>query len=288
MSISRVPALLGSSMGSPRRIPRAAIVLALALVVSPAGVRGQEVLTNESVIAMKQARLPDTVILAKIRSTQNKFDLSTNALIALKGAGVSDQIIEAMVTQPAPTPTAQPAPPPPQVAHSPTVIVPGIPAPGAPGIVAAPVRSNVREVIYHVAGAKNVEMTPVAVAVETNASFWKRKNEIVLQGRRARYRIPDRQPVFLSPYSSTEVLLVRLKPGDDHDDRNLTVGKYEPFRQQSGVSASDRVEVVTETDPGGLYKISPARPLRPGEYGFLVLGMHVTTTTGKIFEFGVD
>ena len=72
----------------------------------------QEVLTNESVMAMKKAGLSDSLILAKIRTSPTKFDVSTKGLIALKGAGLSDQIIEAMVSHPGtPGSAATPAPP---------------------------------------------------------------------------------------------------------------------------------------------------------------------------------
>ena len=53
-------------------------------------------LTNEDVIKMVQAKLGEAVILAKIRSSPCKFDTSTDALIKLKGAGVSDAILQAM------------------------------------------------------------------------------------------------------------------------------------------------------------------------------------------------
>jgi len=45
---------------------------------------------------MVAAKLPDTVILAKIRSSQCKFDTSTDGLIRLKQDGVSDGVIQAM------------------------------------------------------------------------------------------------------------------------------------------------------------------------------------------------
>src|SRR3989441_11905417 len=71
------------------------IILCLFLLAT--SVAAQEVLTNDVVMAMKKAGLSDTVILAKIRSSQSKFDVSTRALVDLKQAGLSDQIIEAML-----------------------------------------------------------------------------------------------------------------------------------------------------------------------------------------------
>lgn len=56
-----------------------------------------DVLTNSDVLKMIEAKLPDSIIIAKIRTSACKFDTSTDALIKLKQAGVSDAIIQAMV-----------------------------------------------------------------------------------------------------------------------------------------------------------------------------------------------
>jgi hypothetical protein len=55
-----------------------------------------EVLTNEEVIRMTVAKLPDIVIVTKIKNSTCKFDISTDGLIKLKQAGVSDAVIQAM------------------------------------------------------------------------------------------------------------------------------------------------------------------------------------------------
>jgi len=56
------------------------------------------VLTNADVVKLAAAGLPDAVILAKIKNSTCSFDLSTDALVALKQAGVRDPVIEAMMT----------------------------------------------------------------------------------------------------------------------------------------------------------------------------------------------
>jgi hypothetical protein len=55
-------------------------------------------LTNADVVKLTAAGLPDFVILTKINGSSCNFDLSTDALVALKQAGVRDPIIEAMMT----------------------------------------------------------------------------------------------------------------------------------------------------------------------------------------------
>ncbi|MBI2524733.1 MAG: PDZ domain-containing protein [Candidatus Rokubacteria bacterium] len=85
----------GSRLASRLVLMAAVLVLAAGLCAGPA--RAQEVITNESVVAMTRAGLPESVIVAKLRSGHSALDLRADALIALKQAGVSDRILEAMV-----------------------------------------------------------------------------------------------------------------------------------------------------------------------------------------------
>ncbi|MGH6692539.1 MAG: hypothetical protein ACREF4_17870 [Gammaproteobacteria bacterium] len=55
------------------------------------------ILTNADVVKLTAAALPDSVILTKINGSSCNFDLSTDALVTLKQAGVRDPIIEAMM-----------------------------------------------------------------------------------------------------------------------------------------------------------------------------------------------
>ena len=51
---------------------------------------------NDDLIKMVQAKLPDSVLIAKIRSSKSEFDMSPDALIDLKRAGASDAVLEAV------------------------------------------------------------------------------------------------------------------------------------------------------------------------------------------------
>jgi hypothetical protein len=59
--------------------------------VLPAGIG------NADVQAMVEAAFSDSTIISVIRANDVQFDLSPRALVALKGAGVSEQVIEAMI-----------------------------------------------------------------------------------------------------------------------------------------------------------------------------------------------
>jgi hypothetical protein len=258
------------------------IVLALALVAVtalslPAATSlAQEVLTNDSVVQMIKGGLPESVVISKIRSTPTRFDLKTDALVNLKKAGVSDKVLEAMMAAPS-SPAAAPA----------------APAQAAAPAAAAPAAGALRtqDAIYQLVGGKYVEMFATSANLEVNTAFFQNKSEVVLEGRKAQYRTSDKQPVFLSTYSATDAPLVKLKPGDKSNDRNLKIGSgaFMPFggTQKMGVRNEDKIAVTIERDARGLYKVTPSAPLPPGEYGF-ILATGFGAGSGKIFDFGVD
>jgi tetratricopeptide (TPR) repeat protein len=86
----------------------AAVVAAAVLVT--AGAMAAEVLSNESITSMVRAGLGEELVIGKIRTSSGQYDLSADALIALKKSGVSDRVIQAMLASaPAPGTAAPPA-----------------------------------------------------------------------------------------------------------------------------------------------------------------------------------
>jgi hypothetical protein len=57
----------------------------------------QEILTNASIIALTKAGLGSSVIMQKINSSRCNFKTASDDLIALKKAGISDQVIRLMI-----------------------------------------------------------------------------------------------------------------------------------------------------------------------------------------------
>jgi hypothetical protein len=274
----------------PRILGVLAVLSVLTLAALVGGVGAQETLTNESIVSMVKGGLSEAVVLARIRSGPANFDTSTNSLVALKKAGVSDKVIEAMVSAPKAGGASAAAP-----------AAPAAPAAGTatpPPAVSAAARSSAggaaanlpRDSIYHLNGAKYQELQPQVIEIETNVAFFSQKSEVVLGGRKAEYRIADKQPQFYSYFAPTEALLVKLKPGDSKNDRNLKMGSggYHPFGGSSrqGVRSEDRIAVKSEREANGFYRITPATPLPAGEYAFIVLSG--SSAGGRMFDFGVD
>ena len=256
------------------------LLAACFLVSSTASVSGQEVVTNETVIQMVKAGLSESVILAKMRSSQTKFDTRTESLIALKQAGTPEKVMQAIISGGAlPASTAA------------TASAPAAPGPSA-AVAPAPQGSH-RGPIYRVSKGRQVELIGISGDIETSrAPFSGRKTELVLPGNKAKYRTSDKQPVFLSSSEPADVPLVKLDPGKN--DRNLRVsssfraGPYAGSSSQRGIRSEDRVDVEAERDNSGLFRIRPRAPLAPGEYAFVITRSYGTIPVGTVYDFGVD
>src|SRR5215467_9057399 len=75
-------------------------LIAIVLVILEAlstGQQSQKPLTNDDVIAMVHRKLPESVIVSAIQSQPGKFNTSTNELIRLNAAGVTEKELNAML-----------------------------------------------------------------------------------------------------------------------------------------------------------------------------------------------
>ena len=75
------------------------LAIIVIILLGPGGAQTAPTLTNDDVVRMVRAQLSADVILTTIDSSTAKFDVSPDGLIALKEAGVGDQIIQAMQTR---------------------------------------------------------------------------------------------------------------------------------------------------------------------------------------------
>ena len=246
---------------------RLALVLGLALVLAGVGAErnasAQEVLTNDSVIGLVKAGVPESVVIQKIRSTaaaERKFDTSTDGLIKLKKAGVPDKVIEAMVS------------------------APGTPAAAAPAAAGDPT-------IAHVKGSGQTLLKPIHGSKEMSAApFVGSRQEVVLPTPKAEYRITEKEPVFSTMLPAEQWILAKLKPGKR--DRNLPMSKNDGWgwggvKFRDGVDPKYAIKLLSEPGSGGTNRLRPEQPLAPGEYGF------VAVTRGQpnmveVFDFGID
>jgi len=71
--------------------------LVLALLATCTFAQTQKPLTNAEIVAMTKQGFEATLIIKDIESSSTSFDISPQALIELKNAGVSQSVMEAML-----------------------------------------------------------------------------------------------------------------------------------------------------------------------------------------------
>src|ERR1700683_5679135 len=81
------------------RLPSIMNVLLVAAVVAAMPARAEQGLTNADIIKMQSAGLSENIILASVNGQPAAYDTSTDGLLALKKAGVSDAVVAAMISR---------------------------------------------------------------------------------------------------------------------------------------------------------------------------------------------
>lgn len=294
-----------------------AVALLVAISQAGAGARplqaaGAEVLTNEGVITMTKAGLGDSVVVAKIRASQTAFDLSVDEMVRLKGEGVSDEVLNAMIA------AAGAAPDP--AAPGPGTTLGRAPAASAPGsgrpVPPTPPESG----IYFAEGLGQEEhlvlLEPNVYTQSKETGVWKQaitygiakvRYKAVLPGARARLQVETRRPTFYFFFdvpnaglsnsgtawglatSANEFILARLEARKS--TRELSVGEDGQYTgRKYGVSEKATRPFDYEKLAPGVYRVTPKADLSDGEYCFLYAGSVAASGAGggpRLFDFGV-
>jgi hypothetical protein len=271
-------------------------------------------LTNGDVIRMVRARLGDGVIVARIRTSPNRFDTTVDSLIALRQAGVSNAVMEAMTeagSRTAPTP----------VSSHPMSASPAAPPPAAsdPNNPDAPHEAGIYVLRNGPGGPRMIMLEPTAYA-QARASrgllssvtlgVVQSQLKVVVAQDHATIRLTEQRPTFYFYFeqrssapdqarpwaayfagasSANEFTLARFEVG--HNKRELVVGEQGAFfRSSSGTRERDVVPFDFERVSPGSYRVTPRADLAPGEYCFFYTGTNMAYGAGggKLFDFGVD
>ena len=280
------------------RLTFAVMVLSLVAVLSYSVPAQNEVLTNDEVVTLVKGGLASSIIIGKIRSSKTQFDMSTDALIKLKQAGVPDDIVTAMLEAKAGRSVAAPAaneagdPNDPMSKHNygiyfyeesngqrkMTQLQPNVSAQNRTG------------------GAFTASVTPFGLGkVKTKAN---------LPGRNAAMQVQTTMPVFYFyldttsgglntssgvPSTPREFTLVRFNQRSDN--REVTIAKSNSWGGKGGLSDEYVVSLNAEDLGNGIFKVTPSVELKKGEYGFYLVNSgnsNVNAGIGsKFFDFGV-
>ena len=277
-------------------------IAALVCLISFTAVPAQdEVMTNEEVISLAKAGLSPSIIIGKIRSGKSNFDMSTDSLIKLKQAGVSDDIVSVMLEAKSARSNSS----------SSTATMAGGGDPNDPmskhgyGIYLYEVRGEQRKMTQLAPNVSAQNRTGGTFTSSLTYGIGKVKVKSNLPGRNASLQIKDTQPVFYFyldvssgglntasgiPSTPNEFAMVRFNQRSDN--REVTIGKMNAFGGKGGLSDEYVVQFNSEDLGNGVYRITPSGPLRTGEYAFYLLNSgnsNASAAVGaKFFDFGVN
>lgn len=79
------------------KVSRCAFLLSVFSLLAVVNLSAAEVLTNDTVVTMVKAGLGQELIISKIKTSASAFELSTSGILKLKGDGVDEKIIQAMI-----------------------------------------------------------------------------------------------------------------------------------------------------------------------------------------------
>lgn len=275
-------------------------------------------MTNADIVNLVAAGLSEQIIITAIREAKARnFDVTANGLIALKKGGVSDSIIAVMLNPEAPPTTAQapaPATPPSTPAGAQQLSV-SLAAPStttAEGTQAGIYLEHDGELVplepSTFSGARTGGLFRSAITAGLAKSSWK----VVVRTPRAQLRVPS-NPVFYfyfeqtgsglsntaTPFAGLPGAVGVTSPNEfvlaqmtvTSRERELIVSESWAFGATSGTRSQDTIEMKVERIRPGVYRVTPASALEPGEYCFYYAGSTAQTAGaasggGKLFDFG--
>ncbi len=280
-------------------------LIACALVLTPvpsfAQTAAAETLNNNIVITLVRAGIGNEAVIAKIKATDGKYNLSTNDLIQLKNDGVPGDVIAAMI---AGSTKGQGA----AAALSLTAIDPL--TPHSPGLYLIDTPANRLDRLdptvssqaktggiwgYALTGGIASMSVKVAIAGET-------ARVVATSGKPAFYFFFDASnPATVNLASSwaagsaqtvtspNEFTLIRLM--EKKGRREARVGSMNIGGSKTGVMDHDRLLFDYEMVREGVYKVTPKLAMDSGQYGFIYAlsgGGTGGAMSARIFDFSVS
>jgi hypothetical protein len=264
----------------------------------PAAAQQQKSLSNDDVIGMVAAGLPDEIIIAKIRNSQTSFDLSTPALAKLTPAKISSAVIKAMI-EPKASDSGTPG-----ATAAPALANPDDPmAPHDPGVyLMAVTRSGVKKMVQLERAGSSHEKTANVWGHAFSYGISKAKVKAELPGRQAAIRSNQEKPEFYMYFpptgnlgaadtvtSPSQFSLLSLEEKKDH--RETAVLKLGFASASSGTDEKRNFKFDADKIRSYAYKVTPSGNLKNGEYAFIAftsMGGAATAGGVMIFDFGMD
>jgi hypothetical protein len=228
-------------------------------------------LNNAEIVKLTKADLGDAVIIAKIKSAAAvEFATGTDDLVKLKQAGVSKDVITAMIDRSAAT-------------------APHAAAPAAAAAASAGAASVTLRASDGTSSLKSVDGDVRTIV----APFVGMKRFIVFPDVSATTRTKDHKPsVTIATDKDPHKVFWLVKLDPDKTDNKVTGRSMdvESPGMWGGVMSSapdsdNQIKCDETEEKPGLWRLTPQKELKPGEYGVYV---GKGESIGIVYDFGID
>ncbi len=280
----------------------------------------QEIVTNELVIKMYQARLSRALILSKIQYSPCTFDLSANGLIALKRAKIPDDIIKIMIARETGeqknvlTSKANIEITPPK-----TLIVTETTIKKSTTPVSVAVINSLESGIYYYnyTAKECIELEPSVLTnmktgglgealkrnmisplinAKTRASLSNIKANVIIETTTPQFvfvfekdqskGINNSSTYIGSAQSPNEFFLVQMKVVKN--SREVVVGLSNSISDNTGIDDKIKIPFNSKKLSNGSYEVTPQNPLLVGEYCFMFSSSSLNKgVTHKVYDFSI-
>jgi hypothetical protein len=261
-------------MTSLRTLGTAALLVALlgtGFAQTPAAATAP--LTNGDVVKMAKMGFGNDVIDAKIaQAPAVDFKLDVDDLSKLKAAGISQDVISAMLKRSSANTTPAGA-----ASGPPT----GVYGPNGMSMV-----SGVGRVKLVADGQGPVELHSAAGTMSSTYAVFTTLMHINYPGEKADVRIHDKRPSLLIKSANNPKGRFYLVSAEvDHKDsvRSVKIGnsRFGGVKNMGAPDSDNQIAVDAVAQGPDTWQLTPTKELRPGEYG-------LWTSASEMYDFGVD
>ena len=273
---------------------------------------GSAPLTNEDILRLSEANLPDSVIVAKIQTSESTFDTSVDSLLELSARGVTANVLEAMTNSNSVVRNQS------QRVADQTVRL------GASKVTNvatnfAGTRCQRPGIFLDTEGSLNpLDITSTAklrtgsgilssltygiASTKSTAAINGAEASVITQSSKPKLWFCFEEAQAGLSYQTTgavnpgEFALVKFKVSKKKKERSFEIGKFNLWTgSESGTPPRQLRELEIEMIKPGVYEVTPKAPLEKGQYGFYYTGQKTLTGFGfsqrnngyKIFAFSM-
>jgi hypothetical protein len=284
LALFRQQAQNDSRWRCPLRLLSVLLTLLVVAFIAASPVQAQQGLTNTDIIKMQSAGLSESIILSSVNTEPADYDTSTDNLLALKKAGVSDAVVAAMISRNAAMKSG--------IGNaSGTNLQSAAPAGPPPGVDEVGVYYQDKNKACHPIPSEivNTKSGGLLKSIATDGIVKGDTNGHIKGAESAtRLTTGSKMLIFMpETYSANDYILVKLhQDSNNREFRAMTGGVF----HSSGGATKDTVAFGSQKLAPHVYALTFAALLTPGQYGIIPPGATTTSNLaagGKIYSFSI-